>query len=138
MKSIKMIFLMAVIGMMAFTSCSTEKEELTEVKKTELNAKLADLGEGSWYTYEKINGVDYVLVNGLKAKEIISIVEGKCETCRANCTYMFYTGLNGAHLVSCDNGNEYYAQQCSNGKWRVTLHAEIGNSGHWNFPPPLC
>ena len=119
-------------------SCSTNETDLQEETKTELSDKLPNLGEGSWYTYEKINGVDYVVVNGLKAKEIIAIADGSCETCRAECSYMFYTGINGAHLVSCDNGNEYYAQQCSNGEWRVTLHAEIGDSGYWNFPPSPC
>ncbi len=119
---------MAVIGMMAFTSCSTEKEELKEVKKTELNAKLADLGEGSWYTFETINGVEYVVVNGLKAKEIIAIANGTCESCRTECSYVRNLG-GGSHIVRCGNGHTYMATNCGEG-WTVRDISVQEASGH--------
>lgn len=121
-------------------SCTTSEKELQEEPGTELNAKLADLGEGSWYSYETINGVEYTVVNGLKAKEIIAIADGSCETCRAKCSYVRNLG-DGAHLVNCDNGHSYYAVNCGSG-WSVTLadvtSSDGGQVGNFPMPPRPC
>ena len=101
--------------------CTTTDSDLQTNETTkELNSRregLPDLGEGSWYSYETINEFEYVVVNGLKAEEIINVVTGSCETCRTECTYIKQVSST-AHLVNCDNGHSYYAVNCGNG-WSV-------------------
>lgn len=120
-------------------SCTTNETDLQEETKTELSDKLPNLGGGSWYTYEKINGVDYVVVNGLKAKEIIAIADGSCKTCRAECSYESNLG-GGVHLVKCDNGHSYYAQNCGGGWLVVSADPTMLHGGSVLLapPPPSC
>lgn len=147
MKSVKMVFLMMVIGMMTFTSCSTETEGLNlnsedtigrlerhgvkdstdvSVQKEEI-PQAPDLGEGSWYSVEVINGKEYLTINGLYKENIVNTVLG-CSTCRVSCKYGRDLG-NNVHFVACDNGHSYYAVYCG-GTWTVTVATLTYYTGH--------
>ncbi|NHN26789.1 hypothetical protein FIA58_013975 [Flavobacterium jejuense] len=124
MKLIKSIFFMSIIGMMVFSSCSTESES-TQVESLELQ-KNSQASKGSDYSIIFLNGeyqitsepVNAELIEDENYQSISSVVleqiqGNECSTCRTKCnTIGFYQAPGedpgvGIWRVKCSNGLQY-------------------------------
>lgn len=109
MKSIKLMFLMIAIGMIAFTACS-ESEQTAEKKE---NNTISFAKEEDWLELEHSEKREQVI------QTVIDFIdETDCSTCRRNCRTTKNHG-GGHYTVSCDDGTRYSVTNCGGGEWHV-------------------
>lgn len=142
MKQVNLFFLIAIIGIMVTTSCSTENSEQLQVNSIEDTKGRIDRYEKetdeTWYINVTINDVTYTEVKGLVAEQVAKVASGEdCTTCR--CFYNKKLNAN-THLVDCDSGHSYFAVNCYDGTgWHVysadPVYIGHGMSELPSYPP---
>jgi hypothetical protein len=100
MKSIKMIFLMMLVGMTGITSCSTEKEELQE--------KTSDLTKGNIERYEKTESVELEVIEIVK-KDVEGVASRSVRWCPNYGNPHHIKDGFGIAQVTLDDGSVHYA-----------------------------
>ncbi len=139
MQSIKLMFLMMVVGMITFTSCDSGAEQISESNKktTSVNqtARVSTYDTiGLKFTSDSlaIYDGDYVVdtwekvdKTSEKYNDVVSTITNlNCSTCRMQCKAWRRIG-NGSFLVKCNDGLNYHAVY-ANGSWHLYGYPSYG------------